>query len=786
MVDTIKFSQMPNAGNINNNDIMPSLRTGENVILNNPWTFLPSGNTASRPAPSSTINYRLRFNTDEQLYEYYDAVLGAWTQLQESEFTQGPFLIYTADSSIPDGQNLGALADGILKQTITSGIATLDIAVNGTDYYGPGFTGLITAPVGIADLTGHPVLGFNYIGSAVSYFIMQNGTTGNNIALYPQSSDTNVGITFDTKGNKSFIFATPTTSTVILLNPNSGTNNFTGGFAIPTITANRTYTFQDASGTVAFLSDVSGDVTSAQGTANQVLVNGTSGSPETGAIVLTLPQSIGTTSTPTFGAVTLTNGVLDSTAATIFTFTSAPTSVNYLSAQAQITGVGPILQSLGSDTNINISYQTKATGAHRFLSTNSTPISIFSGTAYQHQTNFVFANTSNSVTVTWPDSSGTVAYTSQIPTGAALTKTDDTNVTLSLGGSPSTALVNAASLTLGWTGTLSGTRGGTGVNNGASTITIAANVSFSGAFAFTGTLTGITGITFPTSGTLATTSQLPTPAALTKTDDTNVTLTLGGTPSTALLQATSLTLGWTGQLGLTRGGTGSSLTASNGGIFYSTASATAILAGTATAQQLLLSGASTIPQWSTSTYPLTNAVNTLLYASSANVMAALSTANYGVLVTSSSGVPSISSGGQIPGTRTNDAGSTGNIGEYIYAQNTSGQALSTGTPANVTSISLTAGDWDITGCLVANAGGTTTVSYFLGSASITSATLDPNFNYEFTAGFGLTVTGANPAGAIPTIRVSLSTTTTVYLVAQSGFGISTMSATGFIAGRRAR
>lgn len=39
-----------------------------------------------------------------------------------------------------------------------------------------------------------------------------------------------------------------------------------------------------------------------------------------------------------------------------------------------------------------------------------------------------------------------------------------------------------------------------------------------------------------------------TPAALTKTDDTNVTLTLGGTPATSLLQATSLTLGWTGTL----------------------------------------------------------------------------------------------------------------------------------------------------------------------------------------------------------------------------------------------
>lgn len=39
-----------------------------------------------------------------------------------------------------------------------------------------------------------------------------------------------------------------------------------------------------------------------------------------------------------------------------------------------------------------------------------------------------------------------------------------------------------------------------------------------------------------------------TPSALTKTDDTNVTLTLTGTPSTALLQAVNLQLGWTGTL----------------------------------------------------------------------------------------------------------------------------------------------------------------------------------------------------------------------------------------------
>ena len=67
--------------------------------------------------------------------------------------------------------------------------------------------------------------------------------------------------------------------------------------------------------------------------------------------------------------------------------------------------------------------------------------------------------------------------------GVALTKTDDTNVTLTLGGSPSTALVAAASLTLGWAGTLSVARGGTG--GGSASGTLLDNIS---GFASTGQL----------------------------------------------------------------------------------------------------------------------------------------------------------------------------------------------------------------------------------------------------------------------------------------------------------
>jgi hypothetical protein len=54
-----------------------------------------------------------------------------------------------------------------------------------------------------------------------------------------------------------------------------------------------------------------------------------------------------------------------------------------------------------------------------------------------------------------------------------------------------------------------------------------------------------------------------TAAALDKVDDTNVTMTLSGSPSTALIAATTMGLGWTGQLAVSRGGTGAATTTAN-------------------------------------------------------------------------------------------------------------------------------------------------------------------------------------------------------------------------------
>ena len=62
-----------------------------------------------------------------------------------------------------------------------------------------------------------------------------------------------------------------------------------------------------------------------------------------------------------------------------------------------------------------------------------------------------------------------------------------------------------------WNGTVvAGQYGGTGVANTGKTITLGGNLTTSGAFATTFTVSGATNVTLPTSGTLATTSQLPT------------------------------------------------------------------------------------------------------------------------------------------------------------------------------------------------------------------------------------------------------------------------------------
>jgi hypothetical protein len=65
-----------------------------------------------------------------------------------------------------------------------------------------------------------------------------------------------------------------------------------------------------------------GGVTSLRGTASQILVGGTTGTPQTGALTLTLPQNIATTSSPQFNQLTISTTGTGTTDAILLTSNS--------------------------------------------------------------------------------------------------------------------------------------------------------------------------------------------------------------------------------------------------------------------------------------------------------------------------------------------------------------------------------------------------------------------------------------------------------------------------------
>lgn len=138
------------------------------------------------------------------------------------------------------------------------------------------------------------------------------------------------------------------------------------------------------------------------------------------------------------------------------------------------------------------------------------------------------------------------------------------------------------------------------------------------------------------------------------------------------------------------------------------------------------------------------------------------------------------------GTITNDDAPPGVRGEIISSAVPSGSAVSltTATPADVTSISLTPGDWDVEGN-INFAGSGVTLTSSIGGLSSTSATL-PSDGSEVYSGLQLNTTTATNGVTLPRKRISLSATTTIYLEGQATFSAGTEAAFGSLTARRIR
>ena len=189
-----------------------------------------------------------------------------------------------------------------------------------------------------------------------------------------------------------------------------------------------------------------------------------------------------------------------------------------------------------------------------------------------------------------------------------------------------------------------------------------------------------------------------------------------------------------------------------------------------------------------------NLQNCIIGSTNASVISGAGTLAYsGIIYVSNAGAVSVTTvtrlsfdGGQYLGNTAGTAPAAGYIGEQIRATVASGSAvaLTSTVAANVTSIALTPGTWDVSG-IVLFTGNPTVSSAFFGSVNTTSATLGTTGDNSMpislsTANFGLGDDGVT----IPAWRVNISANTTCYLVARASFSLGSVSAYGRISATR--
>lgn len=114
-----------------------------------------------------------------------------------------------------------------------------------------------------------------------------------------------------------------------------------------------------------------------------------------------------------------------------------------------------------------------------------------------------------------------------------------------------------------------------------------------------------------------------------------------------------------------------------------------------------------------------------------------------------------------------------------------GVSLTSNTQTNITSISLTPGEWDLTGAVWYTPAASTSYTFRDHSISATSATMAGTIGQYFLDRTSARVpTDFFGGESVGPLRVNISTTTTYYLVARAIFTVSTMTATGKLRARR--
>ncbi len=279
--------------------------------------------------------------------------------------------------------------------------------------------------------------------------------------------------------------------------------------------------------------------------------------------------------------------------------------------------------------------------------------------------------------------------------------------------------------------------------------------------------------------------------ATTATGGTTTTLTVGSAQQQYFTGSTTQTLVMPVASTLAVGQYWTVVNNSSGVITIQSSGGNTILALPATSETVVtcvLASGTTAASWVTS--PAISGSGTVSsglinqlawYAASGTAVSGLATANNGLLVTSAAGVPSISTttpaGLTIPqpiinGIITVSAAAAGVVGEIISSTITAASATNytpSGSIQNLTSITLTAGDWDVYGCFGMTAG--VQLATLQGGLSLVSAGL-PNLETRAFAAFPAGV--VNGGVTAQPMTVNVSTSTIVYLVVDATFTNATI------------